>query len=57
MSYDKDCPRCGGSGQIQCHDPRIPLDKCRKCHGTGYKNCNRCNGTGKVAGKSNNTRR
>jgi DnaJ-class molecular chaperone len=57
MSYDKECPKCKGRGQVECHDPKIPLYQCRRCHGTGNKTCNRCNGTGKIEGKNTYQRR
>ena len=40
------CRKCGGSGLVKCHDPRVSLYDCTKCNGTGWKMCGPCRGTG-----------
>lgn len=48
MAYDKKCPKCGGKGEVKCHDPKVSKQECPKCRGTGWKTCDKCNGTGRV---------
>ena len=46
LGWTNDCPKCGGSGQMQI---QIPVYVCEVCAGRGGVPCMSCSGTGKLA--------
>lgn len=46
--YLEDCPTCGATGRVHCHNCSNGYETCPTCHGHGNLNCGYCGGRGIV---------